>query len=161
VTAIPATGDGAELYHTGIVVPDLGVAAERYADLLGLQFASVRRSVMSVRVDGVVREAELLVTYTMTGPPYLELIEEVSGSVWGTTNLGLNHIGFYAHDLATARRRLEDAGLPARVHDNGTGGDPHRFTYHPMDGGMWVELVTTGFRAELDAWITRSRTAAP
>jgi catechol 2,3-dioxygenase-like lactoylglutathione lyase family enzyme len=156
MTVIPAQENGLEMYHTGLVVPDVREAATRYADLLGLRFATFRETRMSVLVDGLEKQADLLVTYTVTGPPYLELIEERSGGVWATDALGLSHVGFYAPDLRSACRRLTEAGLPGRVQDVGADGGPDRFTYHPAEGGLWVELVATTFRAQLAAWIERS-----
>jgi catechol 2,3-dioxygenase-like lactoylglutathione lyase family enzyme len=159
---MPQPANGPELYHTGLVVPDVREAAERYRDLLGLRFATFRESTMNVVVDGAPRQAELLVTYSIDGPPYLELIEERSGGVWAADALGLNHIGFWAPDFLEAARRLTESGLPARVHDDGGDGQPTRFTYHPGDGGVWVELVAPAFHTQLEQWIEASvREAAP
>jgi Glyoxalase/Bleomycin resistance protein/Dioxygenase superfamily len=122
--------------------------------LLGLRWRSLRETVLSVRIDGQLRNADLLVTYSMTGPPYIELIEDRSGDTWAIQALALSHIGFWAKDLATAAARLESSGLAARVHDNGDGdGRPSRFTYHPGLGGMWVELVAPGFAQSLQDWM--------
>jgi catechol 2,3-dioxygenase-like lactoylglutathione lyase family enzyme len=161
MTVIPAVPGSLEMYHTGLVVPDVRAAAEHYTSLLGLQFATFRESTMTVLRDGVQQQADLLVTYTITGPPYLELIEERSGSVWATDALGLNHVGFYAPDLREARARLDAEGFPARVVDVGGDGSPDRFTYHQVEGGLWVELVATTFKAQLADWIERSLALTP
>ena len=51
-------GDKPELYHVGLVVPDIEAAVEQYSDLFGLRFASLRQTALEVRVDGVVRTPE-------------------------------------------------------------------------------------------------------
>lgn len=160
MTVIPAADGALEMYHTGLVVPDVREAAARYSDLLGLRFATFRETHMTVLLDGVKRQSDMLVTYTVTGPPYLELIEERSGSVWAADALGLNHVGFYAADLRAARDRLEGEGFPGRVQDVGVDGGPDRFTYHPVQGGIWVELVATTFKKQLADWIERSLTTS-
>jgi catechol 2,3-dioxygenase-like lactoylglutathione lyase family enzyme len=149
-------GDKPELYHVGLVVPDIAAAVEQYQDLFGLRFASLRHTSLEVRVDGVIRTPELIVSYTMDGPPYVELIEERSGGTWAADALGLNHIGFWAKDLLAAAARLEASGLAARVRDNGPDDRPARFTYHPGLGGMWVELVAPRFALTLQDWFAAS-----
>lgn len=143
MTAIPRE---LSQYHSGLVVEDLAEAIGRYGDLLGLRFAQPRHSVLDVVVDGEPRRAELLVSYSLQGPPYLELIEDLSGGVWGP--LGMSHIGFWTPDLDASAERFADAGWPARVV-----GD--RFTYHEGDGGIWTELVSTAFEPQLLAWLAR------
>ncbi len=148
--------DKPEMYHMGLVVPDVAAAVEQYSDLLGVRFATLRRSTLDVMVDGVRRSPELLVSYSIDGPPHIELIEEKSGQTWAQDCLGLNHIGFWAKDLRAAAARLEAGGMPARVHDVGEDGRPGRFTYHPGLGGVWVELVAPGFALTLENWIAAS-----
>ena len=146
---------GLEIYHVGLVVPDVEQAAADYSDQLGLRFASLRPTVLDVWVDGVRRPADLLVTYSMDGPPYLELIEERSGGVWAADALGLSHIGFWAPDVAAAAEKVAAGGWPLRVRDGDEAG-PRRFTYHPAPGGLWVELVAPSFADTLATWIAAS-----
>jgi catechol 2,3-dioxygenase-like lactoylglutathione lyase family enzyme len=154
-------GDKPELYHVGLVVPDIAAAVEQYRDLFGLRFASLRHTSLEVRVDGVIRTPELIVSYTMDGPPYVELIEELSGRTWAADALGLNHIGFWAKDLPAAAARLEASGLATRVRDNGPDDRPARFTYHPGLGGMWVELVAPQFARTLHEWFAATLATPP
>jgi len=150
-------GEGLDMYHVGLVVPDLAEAMAHYTDALGFVWATVRPpSVMKIRVDGEPRHAEIVVTYSLQGPPYLELVEERSGNVWGADSLSLNHVGFWADDVAAGVERLTRAGLAARVHDDGPQGRASRFSYHQMAGGMWMELVGPSFRGQLESWLASS-----
>lgn len=156
MTALANDGSNRAMYHAGMVVPDLEQTVQTYSDLFGLRFARPRLSSLDVRVDGVPRHCELTVSYSLNGPPYLELIQERAGSVWAADALNLNHIGFWAPDLRLAARRLEDSGLAARVHDIGADGGMTRFSYHRGADGIWVELVAPAFQAQLTAWLAAS-----
>ena len=151
---------GLDLYHVGLVVPELESAMDAYGQLFGFEWATVGPPrIQHVVVGGERRDAEIVVTYSVQGPPHLELIEERSGGVWAAES-PLNHVGFWAPDLADAVARLTNAGFPAMVHDIGGGDrDPARssvFSYHPIAGGFWMELVGIGFQSQLQAWIASS-----
>jgi catechol 2,3-dioxygenase-like lactoylglutathione lyase family enzyme len=139
---------GLELYHVGIVVPDIDEALESYTNAFGFRWTELRRSSQQdVMADGWRRTTEIRVCYSMDGPPYLELIEDVTGDVWGDSAYGLNHTGYWTDDIASARDRLERSGLPALVFDASS--DQPRYTYHRAANGTWIELVSTGFRPRL------------
>ena len=104
-------------------------------------------------VDGEQRRAQIAVTYSIQGPPYLELVQERRGSICGADGLALTHVGFWAEDLDAGQLALEASGLAARVRDAGRDGHPARFSYHPFAGGLWIELVHTSFKAQLADWI--------
>jgi hypothetical protein len=156
MTYFGGAGQGLELYHLGLTVPDLRAAMEQYSAAFGFGWASVRESALDVMVDGEPRRPEIAVTYSVQGPPYLELIQERSGSVWGADGLALTHVGFWAQDVLAGMRALESSGLAARVHDAGGDGRPLRYSYHPSGGGLWIELVHTSFQADLDSWIANT-----
>jgi catechol 2,3-dioxygenase-like lactoylglutathione lyase family enzyme len=123
---------GLDLYHVGLVVPELESAMHAYGELFGFEWATVGPPrIQHVVVGGERRDPEIAVTYSMQGPPHLELIEERSGGVWAAES-PLNHVGFWAPDLAEAVTRLTNAG------------------------GFWMEIVGIGFQSQLQAWIASS-----
>jgi hypothetical protein len=146
-------GKGLDLYHIGITVPDLNAAMEQYAAGFGFDWATVHERTPTVVVDGQARQAQINVSYSLQGPPYLELIEERGEPIWGADGFGLTHVGFWAEDVATAKRELDAVGMLARVHAPESPGSPMRFSYHEFGGGLWVELVHTSFRQQLSDWI--------
>ena len=154
MTLFGAPGQGLELYHIGLTVPDLGAAMEQYTATFGFSWATIHESTLDVIVDSERRQAQIAVTYSIQGPPYLELVQERHGSIWGADGFALTHVGFWVEDLSAGRRALDQTGLAARVHDAGRGGQPARFSYHPFAGGLWIELVHTSFKAQLADWIT-------
>ena len=153
MTFFGVPGQGLELYHLGQTVPDLGAAMEQYTATFGFSWATIHESTPEVIVDGERRRAEIAVTYSIQGPPYLELVQERRGSIWGADGFALTHVGFWAEDLDAGRRSLEESGLVARVRDAGRDGSPARYSYHPFGGGMWIELVHTSFKVQLADWI--------
>ena len=150
---------GLDLYHVGVVVPDVRAAMEQYSQALGFSWSPVGDSRLDVVVDGHVRTARIAATYSLEGPPYLELVEEVSGGVWAQEALGLQHVGLWTDDLEGSVRRLEDAGLPGRVRHVPEEGHPALFSYHQAPAGLWWELVSTAFRPRLEARLAKGSEA--
>lgn len=143
--------DGLAAYHVGVVVPDVLAAMEQYSQALGFRWSPVGDTTLDVLVDGAVRHARIAATYSLEGPPYLELVEERSGGVWATEALGLQHVGLWTDDLDGSISRLEAAGFPGRVRHQPAAGRPALFSYHEGSPGMWWELVSTAFRPRLEA----------
>ena len=158
MTFFGVPGQGLELYHIGLIVPDLGAAMGQYTATFGFSWATVHESTPEVIVDGERRQAQIAVTYSVQGPPYLELVQERRGSIWGADGLALTHVGFWAEDLSAGRRALDESGLVARVRDDDRDGRPARFSYHPFAGGLWIELVHTSFKEQLADWIADTLT---
>jgi len=73
---------------------------EQYSDAFGFGWATVRESTHAVVVDGEQRQAQIAVTYSVQGPPYLELIEERRGASGEADGLALTHVGFWAEDIS-------------------------------------------------------------
>ena len=153
MTLFGVPGKGLDFYHIGLTVPDVRAAMEQYSTALGFTWARMHESSFEVMVDGERRQAQIAVTYSIQGPPYLELVQERRGSIWGADGLALTHVGFWAEDLSASRRALEESGLAARVRDADRDGRPARFSYHPFAGGLWIELVHTSFKEQLADWI--------
>lgn len=154
MTIIPNDGSNRAMYHVGLVVPDLAATAAQYTDLFGLQWAEPRRTALPVVVNGERVEPELIVSYSLNGPPYLELMQELSGDVWAADALALDHIGFWTPDLDAAVAEFEQRGLPSVVREVA---DRNRFSFHRSGGGPWLELVATSFESQLTAWQESTR----
>jgi hypothetical protein len=148
---------GLDLYHVGIVVPDARAAMQQYSDALGFSWTELGTSTLDLVVDGQPREARIAATYSREGPPYLEIVEELSGGVWAAGALALNHVGMWTDDLAGSVQRLEASGLPGRVRHVPAAGQPELFSYHETGTGTWWELVSTAFRPRLEARLGRAQ----
>lgn len=151
---------GLDMYHVGLVVPDVGAAMTQYGEALGFTWSAVGDTTLDVLVDGEARQARIAATYSLEGPPYLELVEERSGDVWAAGALGLQHVGLWTDDLEGSVTRLEAAGLSGRVRHLPQEGQPALFSYHDGGLGLWWELVSTDFRPRLEARL-RTREERP
>lgn len=160
--AAPGGGpQGLEMYHVGVVVPDVRAAMERYTAALGFTWTEVGDSRFDCVVDGRRREACVAATYSRQGPPYLEIVQDLSGGVFSETGAGLNHVGFWVDDLAGEIRRLEAAGLPAVLRQVATEQRPESFSYHGDGTGLWWELVSRPvFAPRLQARLDRASGSA-
>lgn len=150
-------------YHTGMVVADLEETAAQYTRMFGTRWCTSRHLTFEVAVDSEVRKAELKVRYSIDGPPYIELIEDVGGDIWHPEALNMNHIGYFVDDLPAKVAELEAAGLRCRVHDLDEHGRPRIFAYLQDRDGLWVELVHRSYGDNLRGWIdaTLAGEAAP
>lgn len=142
---------GLDAYHVGLVVPDVRAAMDQYSEALGFRWSAVGDTTLDVLVDGRVRQARIAATYSVEGPPHLELVEELSGGVWASGALGLQHVGLWTDDLDASAQQLERAGLAGRVRHRPADGGPPLFSYHEGGPGLWWELVSTAFRPRLEA----------
>ena len=154
MTIIPNDAQNSAMYHVGLVVPDLHATAAQYTELFGLQWATPRETALPVIVHGERVAPELLVTYSLNGPPFMELMQELSGDVWAADALRLDHIGFWTPDLDAAVAEFERRGLESVVRE---APERDRFSFHRSAGGPWLELVATSFGDQLSAWQDASR----
>lgn len=151
---------GLDMYHVGVVVPDVRAAMAQYGEALGFTWSAIGDSRFDVLVDGSRQECRIAATYSLEGPPYLELVEELSGGVWAAQALGLQHVGLWTDDLEGSAARFDAAGLPGRVRHLPGEDQPALFSYHDGGAGLWWELVSAAFRPRLEARL-RTREERP
>jgi catechol 2,3-dioxygenase-like lactoylglutathione lyase family enzyme len=143
-----------ELFHVGIVVPDIEAALQHFSDLLGIVWGPV------VVVDAHdVRDRDgndLSVPTTLcysTSPPYLELIQETPGTVWMCNeHSNLHHIGFWSDALAADSDHLVTALCPLEVCGREGGRAPVSFTYHRDPLGVRIELIDAAMRHAMEQY---------
>jgi hypothetical protein len=129
-------------YHIGIVVPEIEQGMDELSQVLGLTWGKIQRRVNDVEMAGVVQPVEACFTYSLDGPPYLELIEQRVGSVW--EKLGLHHIGVWTDDVPGESARLDSLEWPREsvsITPEGTWGGG---LYHLGLGCLRLELVDIG-----------------
>jgi Glyoxalase/Bleomycin resistance protein/Dioxygenase superfamily len=138
-----------DVFHVGVVVDDLDAAMTAMGANLGIRWAPVQERTQTVRRgDGEVRREAIRFTYSVDGPPHLELIDSASDALWATTPPGcLHHVGAFADDVTLAPgpgMTLEFGG--------GDGPEPVGFAYYTAPGGIRVELVDAGRKADFERW---------
>ena len=100
-----------QLYHVGIVVPDVEAAQAHLTDLLGLTWGPVLETeALDVRAfdDGGGEGRDLVVPNKLsysTEPPYIELVQEIPGTVWECNeHSNLHHVGVWTDSLPADSR---------------------------------------------------------
>jgi extradiol dioxygenase family protein len=136
-----------ELFHVGIVVPDLDTARARFTELLGVEWGPIIEGDIQIR-DGSGNDLVVpnRICYS-TAAPHLELIQEVAGTPWVCNeHSNLHHIGYFSDALAADADRLQRAACPLELLDGHGDAAPAMFTYHRDPLGVRVELVSTALR---------------
>ena len=132
----------APFWHVGVVVADLEGAMDELRRALEVDWAEP--------VELLWGEWAYRSTFSRQGPPYLELIEGPAGSPWDPSRGSrLDHICFWVDDIAAARRRLVEDGIPLEVDGQAVG---KRMNYHraPL-GGLRLEPLDRSREAALKA----------
>lgn len=119
-------------FQVGVLVQDIDGARDELQRALGITFGEI--------IDRDTGEHRIRVCFSFEGPPYLELIEGPPGSPWDAgAGSRIDHIGYWAPDIAAARDHLDRQGLALEVDGTAAGGV---FTYHRgRASGLRVELI--------------------
>jgi hypothetical protein len=145
-----------EMYHVGIVVPDLEAAQEHFGALLDVEWGPVLVNDIEVR-DGDGNDLVMpnKICYS-TGAPYLELIQEMPGTVWVCNDFSnLHHIGYFSTDLVENADGFASVQCPLELAGRREGESPVSFTYHRDPLGVRIEHVDAAMRAGMEQFLTR------
>ena len=102
------------VYHVGHLVPDLATAMDSVAAAMQITWAPPfeMRSGFT-RPDGSADDQTVRIAFSVSGPPYLELIEVVADkdSIFAEPKLGgMHHLGYYAQRWRDDVARLQADG---------------------------------------------------
>ena len=144
------------LFHVGILVPDLDEAVARFTEVLGLSFnepavAHVDRFEQGTSVEAL----DLRISWSAQGPPYLELLESQDNSgLYGHHHEGLHHVGLWEPDPEALIDRLRNLGL-GQEGTQYTPDDRILATYTaPAElYGTRLEFIDAARRPGLEAWV--------
>jgi hypothetical protein len=143
-----------DLYHVGVVVPDLDAAMADLQRSVGYTFTPVRTLEMMITRAGDDEPSPVSVRTAKTkqGPPWLEFLEGPVGSVWSAQsgNSGLHHLAYWVDDLENERRQLEDSGVAFEVGPVDPEGRPLGFSYHQTSQGFRIEIVDSRLRGSVE-----------
>ena len=145
-----------ELFHVGIVVPDVEAACARLTELLGTQWGPILENDLEIR-DAAANDLVVpnRICYS-TVPPYFELIQEVRDTPWVCNeHSNLHHIGFFSDTLAADSDGLRGARCPLEVRDGHGSAPPTRFAYHRDGMGIRIELVNAALRTVMEQHLFR------
>lgn len=115
-------------YHVTMIVDDVEAAMTEMTQLFGLQWARL--------------QAGGLFTYSLQGPPYLELLKRREGTIFDTA--GLHHIGLWVDDVNAEAARLEAEGCEPELVVRDEDGNIKPGCFFRTATGLRVELVQIG-----------------
>jgi hypothetical protein len=130
-------------FHVGIVVADIGAAQTELTAALGLHWQPVW--------ERPIENATLRVTYSIEGPPFIELIEANGSTDWDASGgPHLDHLGYFSDDVDADGERLAAQGIAVSLDGAGRGLGPWRYHRAPRSG-LQFELIGPELRAQMEA----------
>ena len=147
-----------QLYHVGIVVPDVEAAKAHFTDLLGITWGPVvETEAFPVREgDGTERIVPNTLCYS-TEPPYLELVQELPGTVWECNeHSNLHHIGVWVDALPADSATYTELRCPLQLCGRDDDGALVQFAYHRDPLGVRIELVDIAMKPMMEEFMFRA-----
>jgi catechol 2,3-dioxygenase-like lactoylglutathione lyase family enzyme len=141
-----------ELFHVGIVVPDIEAAVAHFTALLGITWGPV------IEMDNPYTTASgeqvtltgFKLCYSTSGP-HLELIEEYPGSPWVCNeHSNLHHIGFYSDSLEATSGKLTAARCPLEIVCADPESGAMAWWYHRDPLGVRIEFIEQSIMAVMN-----------
>jgi hypothetical protein len=149
-----------DLYHTGIVVPDLDVAMARLSALAGYQWITPLSYTLPFRTATETRELTSTVVYSVQSP-HVELLQEVPGTPWtAAPGNSVHHLGYFTDNLADTARTLEANGLTFEMTADVPGSELALFAYYVDAFGTRIEIVDRALFPDFPAFV-QSMAAPP
>ena len=142
----------ADLYHVGLIVPDIEPATTRFTAIAGYQWTNPFEYTLAVTTPAGEQEVPFRFVYSVQAP-HLELIQEAPGTIWtAQPDSATHHLGFWVDDLPSAAASLEEAGY--RQEARPTGDTLSMFAYYIDAAGTRIELVDRALFADWPAFLT-------
>lgn len=148
-----------DLYHTGIVVPDLQAAMTRLSALAGYRWITPLSYTLPFRTATGIHELTSTIVYSLQSP-HIELLQEVPGTPW-TAAPGncVHHLGYFTDSLAATAQELERNGFTFEMTGDVAGSDLAMFAYYLDRAGTRIEIVDRALFPDFPAFL-RSMAAA-
>ena len=146
--------DYAQLFHVGVLVPNLEMAMTELGDGLGLTWsAMVEREQPIWSPKHGASTLPLRFTYSSQGPQHVELLQGPPGSIWdGVAHPGVHHMGVWVDDVGAEVERLTSLGwtleLALRAPEEGYG----TFGYLRSPSGFLLEPVLASLKPMFERW---------
>jgi hypothetical protein len=137
---VDATLRAEDLYHTGVVVPDLEAAMARLSAVTGVAWTRVLEGTMTIRLASGDRSMDLRYAYTLDAP-YVEFVQAVPGTPWEPSASGAaHHVGYFCDDLAATSAALAERGF-AREACGVVDDEIAVFAFHRDTSGVRLEIL--------------------
>ncbi len=130
------------LFHIGIIVADMNRGMADIARRFGVAFPDPREANVRVRYRGVESQVPVKFAYSMQGPPYIELIESVPGTVWeASSGSRIHHLGVFCDNIEDEIAKLESEGFTYEAASLGADGSMQGAQYINNETLVRLELI--------------------
>jgi hypothetical protein len=145
-----------DLFHLGVVVPDLDAAAQELGVLLNLTWTDVVETPVRQQRPHGLEEYVMRVVYSTGVAPHLEVIEAIPDSLFALdpARNRLHHFGIWIDDLEAESARLHALGMPRISTLLRDDGGPPLIAFHARPDGERLELCDASLRPGFSAWIS-------
>jgi catechol 2,3-dioxygenase-like lactoylglutathione lyase family enzyme len=131
----------ADLFHTGIVVPELAAAAEHLSTIAGYTWTKPIEGPVPILTHSGTQTVDLRFVYSMEAP-HVELIEQVPGTPWLPAPVNaVHHLGYFTDDFDATAAALAAAGFTMELCHSSDGERPSLFAYYRSPDAVRVEVV--------------------
>jgi hypothetical protein len=145
----------ASYFHVGIIVPDLAAAIARYEDVLGIRFTEPATLKVPCIEDPDPHEGQLVTAYSMTEPPYYELLQAAGDGITSLKLAGkILYYGVWETDMAGRLKTLEQQkiGLDAKFKMDANS-LPFAIITEPVLMGARIEYVDVSNKSTIEEWV--------
>ena len=146
-------------FHLGVVVPDLEAAIARYSDVLGIRFTEPATFKVPRLEDPDPHPGELVAAFSMTEPPYYELIQAAGDGIIAARNAGrILYFGVWEADMASrlASLRAQKVGIDALFRMDAES-PPFAIITAPDLSGARIEYVDIADKGPIEEWVRTGR----
>jgi catechol 2,3-dioxygenase-like lactoylglutathione lyase family enzyme len=153
MTAAPVPGDS--YFHVGIIVPDLNAAIARYSDVLGINFTEPATFNIPCLEDPDPHPGQLVAAFSMTKPPYFELIQAAGNGITSVKHAGnILYYGIWETDMVGRLLKLkkQNVGMDAlfKMEPNSA---PFAMITKPDLVGARIEYVDVSDKEAIEEWV--------
>ena len=146
-------------FHLGVVVPDLEAAVARYSDVLSIRFTEPATFKVPRLEDPDPHPGELVAAFSMTEPPYYELIQAAGDGIIAARNAGrILYFGVWETDMAgrLTALRAQNVGIDALFRMDADS-PPFAMITAPDLSGARIEYVDVADKAPIEEWVRTGR----
>ncbi len=142
-------------FHIGMIVPDLEKAVARFSDVLGIRFAEPATFHIPCLEDPEAHEGQLVAAFSMTKPPYYELIQAAGNGITSAALAGrILYFACWETDMAGRLQKLKSQGVGLgalfRMDPKST---PFAMITKPDLFGTRIEYVDVSDKPAIEEWV--------
>jgi hypothetical protein len=134
--------DFSDFFHVGVIVPDIRKGIDDIARRFGASFGEPRKANVRVRYRGVDQQVPVTFVYSRQGPPFIEIIEAVPGTVWEAgAGSRIHHLGVFVNNIEDEIGRLQAEGYEYEAASLGADGSMQGAQYINNELQIRLELI--------------------